>query len=129
MNSMNSVFVSGYVSEKPTLRHTGSGKAVTSVRLGVPERRKDTSGEYVTIWNNVNWECWEKAAETAVQYLEKGTEVFIHQARLKTEAWEKDGEKRERLVITGGEFRMVSKKGDQDTKVVAAKIDDDEVPF
>ena len=68
--------VIGEIGEKPELRHTESGKKVTTVALGeiryLPYE-KDEAKNYVTVWHK--FECWGSLAHHACDLLDKGALV------------------------------------------------------
>ncbi|MGH9393613.1 MAG: single-stranded DNA-binding protein [Terriglobales bacterium] len=108
--SVNKVILLGRLGKDPELKYTPSGQAVTKFSLATSERWKDkTSGEVQerTEWHNIV--CWAKLAETASQYLSKGSSVYV-EGRLQTRSWDDKENKRHymtevvvnELVMTGG---------------------------
>lgn len=85
----------------PELRFTGNGTAVANLRLAFNNRRKDDrTGEWVdgdVLW--INATAWQYLAENICESLTKGMEVIVH-GDVKTESWEKDGQKHSRAVLT-----------------------------
>ncbi|CAK7288609.1 single-stranded DNA-binding protein [Streptomyces misionensis] len=83
--------------DDPQLRYGASGGAVVTVRLAFNSRKKDPqSGE----WKDdasffVDGKAFGPAAENIAESLARGLEVVVS-GRLKTDSWEKDGEKRSR---------------------------------
>lgn len=83
------------LTDDPQLRYAASGSAVVKVRLAFNSRKKDPqSGE----WKDdavfyVDGTAFGQAAENIAGSLARGVEVVVA-GRLKTESWEKDGEKR-----------------------------------
>lgn len=81
--------------QDPELRFGASGTAVVKVRLAFNSRKKDPqSGE----WKDdasffIDGKAFGQAAENLAESLSRGVEVVVS-GRLKTEQWEKDGEKR-----------------------------------
>ena len=108
--SVNKVILLGRLGKDPELKYTPSGQAVTKFSLATSERWKDkNSGEFQerTEWHNVV--CWAKLAETASQYLTKGSSVYL-EGRMQTRSWEDKENKRHymtevvvnEMVMTGG---------------------------
>jgi len=64
-----SIILIGNLGDKPEMRLTPTGKAVTKFSLAVSERKDQT------VWFRVS--CWEKLAELADQYLDKGKKVMV----------------------------------------------------
>ncbi|MGW2725526.1 single-stranded DNA-binding protein [Streptomyces sp. NPDC001492] len=82
--------------DAPELRFAaGSGKAVVRVRLAFNARKKDpNSGEWVDGDSFfIDGKAFDQVASNIAETLDKGMEVVVS-GRLKTERWEKDGEKR-----------------------------------
>ena len=83
--------------DDPELRYGASGGAVVMVRLAFNSRKKDPqSGE----WKDdssffVNGKAFGPAAENIAETLGRGMEVVVS-GRMKTDSWEKDGEKKSR---------------------------------
>jgi len=83
--------------DDPQLRYGASGGAVVTVRLAFNSRRKDPqSGE----WKDdasffVDGKAFGPAAENIAETLSRGLEVVVS-GRMKTDSWEKDGEKKSR---------------------------------
>lgn len=83
--------------DNPQLRYGASGGAVVTVRLAFNSRKKDPqSGE----WKDdssffVDGKAFGPAAENIAESLTRGLEVVVS-GRMKTDQWEKDGEKKSR---------------------------------
>lgn len=136
--SLNKVLIIGNLGRDPELRYTPNGSAVTEFSVATSRNYTGNDGERKeeTEWFNVV--CWNKTAEIASQYLQKGRKVFI-EGRLRTHSWDgPDGQKRyktevvaERLLLidsrdgggrTGGYDRGGMPDSDQ-------MVDPDDLPF
>ncbi|GFH36596.1 single-stranded DNA-binding protein [Streptomyces pacificus] len=90
----------GRLTADPELRFTPSGKAVASVPLAFNSRRlnKQTNewedGDVFFIRGTV----WERLAENVAETFAKGHEVIVT-GEVRTESWEKDGQKHERPAL------------------------------
>lgn len=86
---MNNVIITGNLAREVDLRSTSTGKAVASFAVAV----NDGYGENKrTQWIPVV--CWQKLAEIASSYLDKGSKVLV-KGRLQTRSYEvQDGSKR-----------------------------------
>ncbi len=82
MRSLNRVRLLGNVGTVPELRYTQRGTAVANFRVATNDRLK---GQDRTEWHTVV--AWAHLADTAVQFLAKGTPVFV-EGRLVTRKWE-----------------------------------------
>ncbi len=101
MASFNKVIIAGNVARDIEIRHVGNGTAVADVSLAINSQWKDKNSnekkEEVTF---VDCTLWGKTAETAGQYLSKGSPVLF-EGRLHLETWEdkKSGSKRSKLKV------------------------------
>lgn len=85
--------------EDPELRFSASGGAVVKIRLAFNSRKKDQSGQWVddaTFF--VRGTAFGQAAENVAASLQRGMEVMVV-GRMKTESWEKNGEKRSEAAL------------------------------
>ena len=109
MASLNKVFLIGNLTRAPELRYTPSGTAVSDVRLAVNrsystqggERREETCFLTVVVWG--------KQAESAAQYLDKGSPVMV-EGRLQTRDREtKDGQKRNVVEVVAERLQFLGR--------------------
>ena len=99
MASYNRVLLMGNLTRNPELRYTPSGTAVTDLGLAVNENFKNKAGEVVEQTCFVDVVVWGRQAETASEYLHKGSSVFV-EGRLQLDQWENpQGEKRSKLRV------------------------------
>ena len=68
--SVNTVILTGNVCRKPELKTTQNGKKFTFITIAVNRMVKDTA-------DFISFIAWEKLAENAVNYLEKGAIISI----------------------------------------------------
>ncbi|MEV8048926.1 single-stranded DNA-binding protein [Streptomyces bacillaris] len=90
----------GRLTADPELRFTPNGKAVASVPLAFNSRKLNRQ---TNEWEDgdvlyVRGSAWERLAENLVETLAKGMEVMVS-GELRTESWEKDGQKHERTAL------------------------------
>ncbi|MCD7440279.1 single-stranded DNA-binding protein [Streptomyces lincolnensis] len=90
----------GRLTADPELRFTQAGKAVASIALAFNSRRLNQQTQQ---WEDgdtffVRGTVWERFAENATESLAKGMEVLVT-GELRTERWEKDGQKYERPAL------------------------------
>ena len=78
----NTVTMSGRLCADPVLRHTKSGKAVTTIRLAV------NAPDAASAFHNVV--VWGRTAEVVCEYLRKGRSVEV-QGRAQERSYEVDG--------------------------------------
>lgn len=121
----NRVELIGNLGADPELKETANGHKVTTLSVATTKYVKD--GENKTEWHRVV--LWNKNAETAAKYLQKGSKVFI-EGELATRSWEdKNGEKRYTTEINGTRFLILSEKQKSKSSTDSASIPDDTIPF
>jgi single-strand DNA-binding protein len=105
---INKVILVGNLGADPESRTTPGGLTVTNIRVATTERRKDRqSGEWVdeTEWHRVV--MFDKMAETAREYLRKGSQVYLEGA-IRTNKWQdKDGNDRYTTEIIARDMQML----------------------
>ena len=109
--SVNKAILVGNLGRDPEMRHTGSGRAVTTFTVATNYTRRGDSGSVEeTEWHNVV--TWGKLAEICDQYLEKGRKVYI-EGRIQTRSWddEKTGMKRYMTEIHANEMVILDSRG------------------
>jgi single-strand DNA-binding protein len=140
MIEVNKVFLSGRLTQDPELRYTPSGVAVTTLRLAVNTTffSKESEKREEVCYINVN--VWRKRAEACVQYLRKGSPLFV-EGRLQSRSWEtQDGQKRTAIEVqsdrvqflewSGESERTTSREGDLPASEGAPSPDQsDDIPF
>ncbi len=103
---VNKVILIGNLGADPEVRSTASGTQITSIRLATSDSWTDKQGQKQerTEWHRVVF--FNRLAEIASQYLRKGSKVYI-EGSLRTQQWEKNGEKRYTTEIHGNEMQML----------------------
>jgi single-strand DNA-binding protein len=105
---INKVIIVGNLGADPETRYTGSGTAITSLRIATSEAWTDKqSGEKQerTEWHRVK--LFGKLAEIAGEYLKKGRQVYI-EGSLRTDKYtDKDGIERFSTDIVANEMQML----------------------
>jgi len=109
---INKVIIVGNLGADPEVRYTGSGTAITSLRIATSESWTDKqSGERQdrTEWHRVK--LFGKLAEIAGEYLKKGRQVYI-EGSLRTDKYtDKDGVERFSTDIVANEMQMLGGQG------------------
>jgi single-strand DNA-binding protein len=99
MIELNKVFLSGRLTRDPELRYTPSGVAVTTLGVAVSTSFFPREGDKKEEVLFIDVVVWRKPAEACVQYLHKGSPVFI-EGRLRSRRWEtQDGQKRTTIEV------------------------------
>ena len=122
MKGLNKVQLIGNLGIDPETRVTPEGKQITKFRMAVNRTFKNREGESIedTQWFNI--EAWTGLAMVVEEYLNVGDRVYI-EGRLKTEAYEKDGETKYFTKVVVQDLIMLgSPNGNAD-------VDEDDPPF
>jgi len=110
--SFNKIILVGNLGRDPELRYTAQGTPVCSFTMATSEKRKDRNGEFQeqTTWFKVT--LWNRQAETASQYLQKGRPVYI-EGRLRIEEYtDREGRPRTSLEVTATEMHFIGSRHD-----------------
>jgi single-strand DNA-binding protein len=116
MASLNKVFLAGNLTRAPELRYTPGGTAVAQFGVAVNRKFKNREGQVQEEATFVDVEVWGRQAETASEYLAKGSPVLI-EGRLKLDSWEskQTGEKRSKLRVVGERVQFLGGRRDKST--------------
>ncbi len=109
---INKVILVGNLGRDPETRYLPSGDPVTSFSIATSEGWRDKqSGQTQerTEWHNIV--CFKRLAEIASEYLRKGSKVYL-EGQLRTQSWDKDGQKHYRTEIVAREMQMLDGKGE-----------------
>lgn len=140
MASLNKVFLIGNLTMDPELRFIPSGAAVANIRMAVNHRYKGANGDWVEEPSFFTVVAWGRQAETANEYLRKGSPILVD-GRLRSRSWETpEGQKRSVVEIVADRIQFLGKPGgksgdellagDADADLQAlGEIDIDDVPF
>ncbi|MFP4365493.1 MAG: single-stranded DNA-binding protein [Bacteroidales bacterium] len=120
----------GNLGQDPELKQLDGGLAVVSFTVATNETYKNKSGEKVT---NTEWhriEAWRGMAETIAKYCKKGDMILL-EGKIKTDQYEKNGEKRYTTKIIADNFRFMpgAKKEEAVPTPKAESNDPDDLPF
>lgn len=138
--SFNKIILVGNLGRDPELRYTPQGTPVCNFSMATNERRKDKTGEMQdhTTWFKVT--LWNRQAETAAQYLQKGRPVYI-EGRLRVEEYtDRDGKLRHSLEVNATDMQFIGgarQEGGAPMERAAAAsgagepadLPDDDIPF
>ena len=145
---INKVILIGNLGSEPEVRYTTAGKAVATISVATSEtwRDKDTgNNQERTEWHRVV--LFNRLAEIAGEYLNKGSKVYI-EGSLRTRKWaDKTGQERYTTEIVAANLQMLDSKGgmsssaqndytssasgsyDSNSEPTMADEFDDEIPF
>jgi single-strand DNA-binding protein len=107
MANLNKVLLIGRLTRDPETRNTATGSAVVSFGLAVNRSytNKNTN-ERVEETCFVDIEAWGRTGETIARYMKKGRQIFI-EGRLRLDTWEREGQKRSKLLIVCEGFQFL----------------------
>ncbi len=117
MPTLNRVQLIGRLGRDPEVRHTPSGKKVTSFSLAVDRRWRSSEGEIkdATDWFQIV--VWGRLGEICNQYLSKGRLVYI-EGRLQTDRYEHQGETRYFTRVIAAQMQMLDRKPEEEEAVL-----------
>ena len=104
---INKVIIVGNLGDDPDVRHMPNGNAVTRVSVATSESWKDKQtgqSNERTEWHRVVF--FNRLGEIAGEYLKKGSKVYV-EGQLRTNQWEKDGQKHYTTEIIAREMQML----------------------
>ena len=140
-SSVNKVILVGHLGNKPEGRYTPSGASTASFSLATNESWIDSENEKQerTEWHNII--AWNKLADFATEYLQKGQLIYI-EGRLQTRTYKDKEDIQHRITevitttITPLEWKTIDKKeNESDNKVekkdtiVAEPAKEEDLPF
>ena len=119
---MNSVQLVGRLGKEPVMRAAGDNQ-VCNFSIATRGFKKDE-----TDWHNIV--CWNKTAELAKKYLDKGSMVGIN-GRLQTRSYDKDGTTVYTTEVVANNVEFMDSKPKADQAQAPSPIDDDvsKIPF
>jgi single-strand DNA-binding protein len=113
---VNKVILVGNLGADPEVRYTPSGTAITTIRIATSESWKDKqTGEQQerTEWHRIKF--FGRLAEIAGEYLKKGSQVYV-EGKLRTQEYEKDGQKRYSTDVIADEMQMLGTRGGESSQ-------------
>lgn len=115
------VTLTGNLVADPEMRTSNAGKVFANLRI-VTGRDKNPVFIDVTLF--------EKTAETACNYLTKGSPVLIS-GELVEDTWQdNNGQKRSKIKVVGNQLRLFPKSASAPTQSTTEEAaDDEEIPF
>jgi len=106
MRGINKVILIGNATRAAELRHTSTGKPVSSIRLAT---NRSVKGEEETQFHTVV--CWDRLAETTATYVKKGDPLYV-EGRLQYRAYQdEEGKERGVAEIVADDVQFLSRRG------------------
>lgn len=129
MTDINTATLCGRLTRDPELKHAGE-LPILKFSLAV-NRSVKKDGQWTDEASFFDCEMIGKRAESVSRYMEKGKQVGIV-GELKQDRWEKDGQKRSRVVILARDIQLFGGRGQGEQSTAAHAVDSsfgDDVPF
>ena len=128
-SSVNKVILVGHIGNKPEGRYTPSGASTASFSLATNETWVDSENEKKerTEWHNII--AWNKLADFATDYLQKGQLIYI-EGRLQTRTYtdKEDNQRRITEVILTAITPLAWKTNDKkESEEATDKVDNEEI--
>jgi single-strand DNA-binding protein len=111
MRHLNEVKILGNLGRKPELKYTGTGTPVAVLSVATNDKYRDKQGQekQTTEWHRVV--VWQKLAEAAVKYLDKGAAVLV-MGKLHNRKWDDHGSTRNVTEVLGLDLIFLSPQKD-----------------
>ena len=127
MKNVNTAVIAGNLTRDAELKYTKNSYAICEFSVACNDSRKNANGEYEDAASFFDCTLLGKRAEALTKYLVKGQSVVV-QGRLEQQRWEKDGQKRSKVVIIANEIELTGGKKNAESKGSSDGFSDD-VPF
>jgi single-strand DNA-binding protein len=117
MANLNKVMLIGRLTRDPEVRTFGNGGKVAKLGFAVNNRRKDQqSGEWKDEPVFLDCEVFNRGesgrqADLVEQSLKKGHQVYL-EGHLRLDSWEKDGQKRSKIVVVVDNFQFLEPRSE-----------------
>jgi single-strand DNA-binding protein len=131
MRGVNKVILIGNATRDAELRHTHSGKAVSSIRLAT---NRTVGGQEETQFHTVV--CWEGLAETTSKYVKTGDPLYV-EGRLQYRSFQdEEGKERGVCEVVAGDVQFLGRRKagpapveESPTATGADDVSPDEIPI
>lgn len=109
---LNKAFIIGNLTRDPELKALPSGMSVASFSVATNRVWKDAKGAKQESADYHNIVVFGRQAETAAQYLKKGSSVYV-EGRMQTRSWDgQDGKKQYRTEVVADRIQFGDRRGD-----------------
>ncbi len=111
MASFNQVTLVGNMVRDPEIRSLQNGTQIAKFTIGVTRKWQTENGEKKEEATFIDIDTFGKVAAVVEKFLRKGDPVLV-EGRLKMEQWEKDGQKRSKLIVVANSLQLLGKPVD-----------------
>src|SRR5215212_11902852 len=106
MRGVNKVILIGNATRDAELRHTQTGKPISSIRVAT---NRSIKGEEETQFHSIV--CWDRLAETTAEYIKKG-DPFYAEGRLQyRSSQDQEGKERGTCEVLAEDVQFLSRRG------------------
>lgn len=126
---LNKVMLIGHLGREPEMRHTSSGRPITTFSLATDHSWRSADGERheETEWFNIV--AWGSLAEICKQHLSRGQQVYI-EGRLKSRQWDdEEGNRHSSTEVVAKEMIMLGERTRHPEATVAQQSTNKEQGF
>ena len=131
MANLNKIMLIGRLTRDPESHSFSNGGKVAKIGFAVNNRRKNAqTGQWDDEPVFIDCEVFNrgeksKQADLAESSLRKGSQIFI-EGHLRMDSWEKDGQKRSKLVVVVDNFQFLDKRSESAPTVPIGSSEPDE---
>jgi single-strand DNA-binding protein len=119
--SFSKVTIIGNLGCEPQLKYTPQGKAVCEFTVAISQKKKETSeSKEDTVWFNVT--VWDRQAEIARTYLNKGKQVYVEGSLRIEEYKDKTGKNRYSLEVTASHLELIGNRPENLFSAIPASV-------
>ena len=109
MADINRVTMIGRLTKDAEVTYTPGGMAIASLSLAINRSAKGQDGQWYDEANYFDVKVFGKQADNLKPYLTKGKQIGVD-GYLKQERWEKDGQKKSRVIINANDIQLLGGK-------------------
>ena len=109
MADINRVTIIGRLTKDAEVTYTPGGMAIASLSLAINRSTKGQDGKWYDEANYFDVKVFGKQADSLKPYLTKGKQIGVD-GYLKQERWEKDGQKKSRVIINANDIQLLGGK-------------------
>lgn len=109
MADINRITLIGRLTKDAEVTYTPGGMAIASISLAINRSTKGSDGQWYDEANYFDVKVFGKQADNLKAYLTKGKQIGVD-GYLKQERWEKDGQKKSRVIINANDIQLLSPK-------------------
>ena len=110
MTDINSITIIGRLTKDAEISYTPGGMAIANLSIAL-NRSEKKGNEWVEVADYFDVKSFGNQAKNLGPFLKKGKQIGI-EGYLRQERWEKDGQKKSRVVINANNIQLLGDKKD-----------------